>query len=165
MNSVKVFIRSSELCPHLFIFQNKHEQNQQPWTIPSVILFVWWVWWTASCYWRKESGCQNHSLRSFHGIHHFCWGHHYLWHNIKGPSESVKLLKSFLEEGISITPVGKRHTMHFLYHVWSIFGIFWGFFFNIYLFWYLTCRNQLNWNIVEMHCLQILVCVTVAKMT
>lgn len=106
---------------------------------------------------EKKKKVQTILLAFFHGIHHFCPGHHYLWYNTKGPSESWTLLEPFLEEGINIIPFGKMHTMPFLYHFFKIF---------LNLFWMSTNRYQLNWNTVEIQqCLQILVHISVAKMT
>lgn len=98
-------------CVHIFLScKKRQEQKQQPWTTPSVFFFFWWIWRTTSCYWRKQRRCQTHSLESFHGIHHCCQEYHYLWYNIKGPSESVNVFESFLMENINIIPVGKMHT-------------------------------------------------------
>lgn len=170
INSVQVSTSSSELCPHPFVLQKttRAKTTTLNYTI-CVFFFFWWIWWKTSCYWRKQRRCRTHSLESFHGIHRCCQEYHYLWYNIKGPSESMNVFESFLMEDNKIIPVGKMHTcISFItsgcfltFFVWFFFCFS---FLNPNHFWYLTCRYHLNWNTIQMHCLHILVHISVAKM-
>lgn len=112
LSSVKILARSSELCPHLFVLQSKHQQKQKSSAVSSRICLVDLM--NDMLLLEKRKECSNHLLVFFHGIHYFC-PELYLWYNIKVPNEPLKLFEPFLEEGISIMPAGKMHEMHFLY--------------------------------------------------